>query len=217
MLIGLTGGYCAGKNAVAAILEKKGWACIDVDKLGHEAIDMASDAIRTRFGSAIMGRDGRVDRRALARILFSDPAALADQEAIVHPIAVRLMEDRIAAAVEAARASGGEPRVCVNAALLHRAAIIPSCDAIIMVRAPLLVRVARGMARDGSGALAALRRISRQGSFRSALRDAAAEAGRPIIVLRNGGGLQSLEAKAERALGLAVSFHSNKGRRPTPA
>ena len=188
MMLGLTGGYCAGKNAVAAILEKKGWTCIDVDKLGHEAIDMAADAIRERFGAAIMGRDGRIDRRALARIIFSDPAALADQEAIVHPIAVRLMEERIAAAVEAARASGIEPRVCVNAALLHRAAIIPSCDAIIEVRASLLVRVARGMKRDRAGLLATLRRISRQRFFRAALRSAARQAGRPIIVLRNGGG-----------------------------
>lgn len=217
MMIGLTGGYCAGKNSVAAILEKKGWSCIDVDKLGHVAIDMATDAIRQRFGAAIIGRDGRVDRRALARILFSDASALADQEAIVHPIAVRLMEERIAAAVEAERASGREPRVCVNAALLHRASIIPSCDAIIEVRAPLLVRVARGMARDGSGALAVLRRISRQRFFRAALREAARDAGRPIIVIRNGGGLEALEAKAERALGLAVSIHSNKSPHPTPA
>jgi len=217
MLIGLTGGYCAGKNAVAAILESEGWSCIDVDKLGHEAIDLAAEAIRSRFGSAIMGRDGRVDRRALARILFSDPAALADQEAIVHPIAVRLMEERIAAAVEAARASGAEPRVCVNAALLHRAAIIPSCDAIIEVRAPLLVRVARGMRRDGSGALASLRRISRQRAFPAALRAAAKAARKPIIVLRNGGGLEALKAKAERALGLAVSIHSNKPAHPTRA
>ena len=205
MMLGLTGGYCAGKNAVAAILEKKGWTCIDVDKLGHEAIDMAADAIRERFGAAIMGRDGRIDRRALARIIFSDPAALADQEAIVHPIAVRLMEERIAAAVEAARASGIEPRVCVNAALLHRAAIIPSCDAIIEVRASLLVRVARGMKRDRAGLLATLRRISRQRFFRAALRSAARQAGRPIIVLRNGGGRDALERAVARAPSLSAT------------
>jgi dephospho-CoA kinase len=192
MLIGLTGGYCAGKNTVAAVLEARGWSCIDVDKLGHEAIDLAADAIRERFGAAIAGPDGRVDRRALARIVFSDPAALADQEAIVHPVAIRLMEDRIAAEVKAARAAGREPRVCVNAALLHRADVIPSCDAVIEVRAPFLARLARGMRRDGAGALAALRRITRQRGFREALRRAAGKAGRPILVLRNADGRGSL-------------------------
>jgi dephospho-CoA kinase len=217
MLIGLTGGYCAGKNTVAAFLEKKGWACIDVDKLGHEAIDMAADAIRERFGAAVTGADGRVDRRELARIVFSDASALADQEAIVHPVAIRLMEERIAAAVEAARAAGREPRVCVNAALLHRAGIIPSCDAIIELRAPLLARLARGMRRDGTGALAALRRIARQRGFRAALRSAARLAGRPIIVLRNGRERGRLEAEAERALGMVVSTYSNDRAHPTPA
>jgi dephospho-CoA kinase len=217
MLIGLTGGYCAGKNAVADILEGKGWACVDVDKLGHEAIDMASDAIRGRFGAAVMGRDGRVDRRELARIVFSDASALADQEAIVHPIAIRLTKERVAAAVEAAAASGTEPRVCVNAALLHRADMIASCGAVIEVRAPLFIRIARGMRRDGTGPLAALRRITRQRLFHAALREAAEEAGRPIFVLRNGNGRGRLEAETERALGRVVSIRSNDRAHPTPA
>jgi dephospho-CoA kinase len=217
MLIGLTGGYCAGKNSVAAILAREGWACIDVDALGHEAIDMAADAILERFGAAVLNREGRVDRRALARIVFSDASALADQEAIVHPVAIRLMLERIAAATEAARASGAEPRVCVNAALLHRADIIPSCDAVIEVRAPLLLRIARGMRRDGAGALPAVRRITRQRGFRAALRAAARKAGRPIFALRNGRGRGSLEAEIARVLGLVVSIHSNTWPRPTPA
>jgi dephospho-CoA kinase len=217
MLIGLTGGYCAGKNTVAAILERRGWTCIDVDKLGHEAIDMAADAIRERFGAGVMGVEGRVDRKELARVVFSDASALADQEAIVHPVAIRLMEERIEAAVEAARAAGQEPRVCVNAALLHRAGIIPSCGAVIEVRAPLLLRLARGMRRDRAGALAALRRMARQRGFRAALRGAAREAGRPIIAIRNGGERGRLEGEAERALGTVVSIYSNDRAHPTPA
>jgi dephospho-CoA kinase len=120
MVIGLTGGYCAGKNAVAELLERRGWTCIDADALGHEAVDMARDEIVGRFGAAALGPGGRVDRRELARVVFADPDALADQEAIIHPIAIRLMEERIAAAEAAARAGGVEPLVCINAALLHR-------------------------------------------------------------------------------------------------
>jgi dephospho-CoA kinase len=198
LILGLTGGYCAGKNAVAEILARKGWTCIDVDKLGHEAMEEARDAIVARFGPTALGSDGLLDRRALARVVFSDPAALADQEAIVHPIAIRLMDERIEAAVSAAAAAGVEPRVCINAALLHRTERIASCDAVIEVRAPLLVRAWRGMKRDSSGFLAALRRIERQRGFPAALRAAARESGRSIIVLRNAFGRRSLERAVEK-------------------
>ena len=204
MIIGLTGGYCAGKNTVAAILEARGWTCVDVDELGHEAMKKARDAIVARFGPGVVGPDGKLDRRALAAIVFSDPAALADQEAIVHPAAIALMNERIKAAEEAAMATGHEALVCVNAALLHRTGRVASCDAVIEVRSPLLLRVLRGAKRDGAGAAAALRRITRQKSFRSALRAQAREASRPIIVLRNSGGRAALERKVERALDRAL-------------
>jgi dephospho-CoA kinase len=201
MIIGLTGGYCAGKNAVAAILERLGWTCIDVDRLGHEAIDLAREAIVARFGPGVLGRDGLVDRKAVASIVFADPAALADQEAIVHPIAIRLLDERIAAAESVARADGRDCLVCVNAALLYRTPQVARCGAILEVRAHLLARVRRAMARDGIGARRALERVGRQRSFWR-LR---AAAGRPVIVLRNSGSLAALEASAPRALSLALA------------
>lgn len=201
MMIGLTGGYCAGKNAVAAILERLGWTCIDVDRLGHEAIDLSREAIVARFGPGVLGSDGLVDRKAVARIVFSDPAALADQEAIVHPIAIRLLDQRIAAAEAEAGEAGRASRICVNAALLYRTPQVALCGAILEVRAPLLARVRRAMARDGIGARRALERVGRQRSFWR-LR---AAAGRPVIVLRNSGSLGALEASAPRALSLALA------------
>jgi dephospho-CoA kinase len=204
MIIGLTGGYCAGKNTVASIIEAQGWTCIDVDKLGHEAMELEKDAIVRRFGQAVVGPEGELDRRALAAIVFSDPAALADQEAIVHPAATALMNGRIAAAEEEAAASGREALVCVNAALLHRTGRVPSCDAVIEVRAPLLLRVLRGARRDGAGVAAALRRITRQKSFRAELRAQARETGRPVVVLRNCGGRAALARSVARAMARAL-------------
>jgi dephospho-CoA kinase len=201
MLLGLTGGYCAGKNEVAALLAQGGWACIDVDALGHEAMELASGAIVERFGAGILDPGGKLDRRALARIVFSDPGALADQEAIVHPLAIRLLDERIEEARAASLARGEEALICVNAALLHRTELIAACDAVIEVRAPLPVRVLRGMRRDRAGALAALRRILRQGDFPAALSKAAREAGRPIIVLRNAGSKTRLERSLAASLG----------------
>jgi dephospho-CoA kinase len=195
MLLGLTGAYCAGKNAVASILESAGWTCIDVDKLGHEAMELAREPIVERFGGAALGPDGRLDRRAIARIVFSDPAALADQEAIVHPIAIRLTDERIAAA-EAAAGASREPKVCMNAALLYRTPQAGRCDAILEVRAPLLLRLRRARLRDGLGAGRALQRMLRQASFWR-LRSAS---GRPVIFLWNGGSRERLEAETRRAL-----------------
>jgi dephospho-CoA kinase len=203
MVIGLTGGYCAGKNEAAALLEKAGWACVDVDKLGHEAVELARDAIVDRFGPGIVGPDGKLDRRAIARIVFADPAALADQEAIVHPVANRLVGERLAAALAAA-AGGREPRVCVNAALLHKAEAFAACEAILEVRAPFPLRALRGARRDGTSLAAALRRITRQRGFRAALRAAAgalAQGSRPrILALRNWGGRAALARAVARAL-----------------
>ncbi len=196
MLLGLTGGYCAGKNAVAAILEKRGWTCIDVDALGHEAVESARDAIVARFGPGVIGPDGRVDRKAVARIVFADPAALADQEAIIHPAAIRLLDARIAAAEALARAAGHEPRICVNAALLYRTPHAGRCEAIIEVRSPLMARIRRARARDNLGFRRALERIERQRPFWR-LRG---ESGRPVVFLWNSGGLDALDAALDRSL-----------------
>ncbi len=198
MLIGLTGGYCSGKNEVAALLASRGWTCFDVDRIGHEAVDLARDAIAERFGAAVIAPDGNVDRRAVARIVFSDPRALADQEAIVHPVAIRLLDERLAEAEALARAAGRPAMLCINAALLHRSGRIASCDAIVELRAPLFLRLRRGMRRDGAGALAVLRRIWSQRGFRAALRARSREAGRAVHVLRNRGGLDLLGRELDR-------------------
>ena len=192
MLIGLTGGYCAGKNAVAEILEKKGFLCFDLDKLGHEALGEADvvAALVGRFGEGILDSGGALDRRALGAIVFEDPAALAWEEGIVHPAVYRLLRPRM----EAALAEGRD--VCLNAALLYRMPEAASCEAIIEVTAPLYTRVIRGCARDGLGIRAVLARIWRQRSFwkkRGRL-------GVPIVRFPNGGRREELEAGVERML-----------------
>ncbi|MGO8693123.1 MAG: dephospho-CoA kinase [Rectinemataceae bacterium] len=196
MLLGLTGGYCAGKNTAAAILEERGWTCIDVDSLGHEAIQRAAGAIVERFGPSVRGPDGRVDRKALAAIVFSDKKALADQEAIVHPIAIRMMDELIESIETRCKSAEEKPLICLNAALLYVAPQASRCDAIVEIRAPLPIRLRRARARDGAGILAALKRIRRQRGLwrrRSSIR-------RPIVFLRNGGSRLDLEARLDRGL-----------------
>ena len=86
--VALTGGIATGKSYCLAKFASFGVPVIDADKLAREVVapgSLALAAVASRFGSAIMRPDGSLDRGALGRIVFSDRAARADLEAIVHP------------------------------------------------------------------------------------------------------------------------------------
>lgn len=86
--VGLTGGIGSGKSTVARSLADLGAVVVDADAVAREVVQPgmpALSAIRVRFGDAVFGADGTLDRPALGRVVFSDPAALADLEAITHP------------------------------------------------------------------------------------------------------------------------------------
>jgi dephospho-CoA kinase len=157
MLIGLTGMYCAGKNHVAAMLEQRGCAVLDVDKLGHTAIENKKTEIITRFGKDIQNQDGSVNRQRLGKKVFGREADLFALEAIVHPEANRLTLEWIAA-------QNGKNCV-INAALLHKSAIFDELDGIIVVSAPLPVRLIRAKRRDKLPWTSLLRRFSSQKQF----------------------------------------------------
>ncbi|HEX2922897.1 MAG TPA: dephospho-CoA kinase, partial [Chloroflexota bacterium] len=103
-LIGLTGNIGCGKSAVAGMLADLGAEVVDADLLVHQLMSPGSEswqAIVNRFGRGILRPDDGIDRRALGEIVFRDPAALADLEAILHPATRRLVEERIAASKSA--------------------------------------------------------------------------------------------------------------------
>jgi dephospho-CoA kinase len=87
--IGLTGGIASGKSLVARELGERGALIIDADRLAREVVEPGTPgltAVVDRFGPEILGVDGRLDRPALGRIVFADPAARRDLERIVHPL-----------------------------------------------------------------------------------------------------------------------------------
>ncbi|MDR2717353.1 MAG: dephospho-CoA kinase [Treponema sp.] len=157
MLIGLTGTYCAGKNHVAAILEQRGLAALDVDKLGYIAIENKKAAIVARFGADIQNQDGTINRRRLGKKVFGREGELFALEAIVHPEANRLTLEWIAA-------RNGNNCV-INAALLHKSAVFGELNGIIVVCAPLLIRLIRAKRRDKLPWASLLRRFSSQKQF----------------------------------------------------
>ena len=191
MLIGLTGGYCAGKNRVAGLLEARGFTSIDVDRLGHRALDLAKPEVVRRFGEGILAADGSIDRKTLGAIVFADHKALADHEAIVHPHMFALVEESVAELH--ARGSGS---ILINAAILYRMPIAATCDAILEVRACLPRRLLRAWSRDRSGIFRTVARIRSQKALWK-LRDSARI--KPLVI-QNDGSPDRLEDRLEARL-----------------
>lgn len=187
MILGLTGGYCSGKSTVAAMLRGRGWTIIDVDALGHRALEQSIDSVTLLLGAMARKDDGSPDRRAIGARVFADPALLARYEAIVHPVMNGLVDAAI-------RDSGN--RACIDAAILYRLPAAAACDGIIEVRSSLVARIRRGIARDGLGPCAILRRIVAQRPLRAAGRRWAGK----TVRLANHGSPESLDAAIDRAL-----------------
>ena len=96
VVVGLTGGIGSGKSTVSRMLADLGAVVIDADQLAREVVEPHEPAfarVVERFGPGVVGPDGRLDRPALGAIVFRDPKARADLEAITHPaIGVRMAE-----------------------------------------------------------------------------------------------------------------------------
>lgn len=100
ILLGLTGGIGSGKSMVSALLAERGAVVIDADQIVHELQAPGQPVLAAmveRFGPDILASDGSLDRQAVADIVFSDGAALADLNGIVHPAVGTEIARRLAA------------------------------------------------------------------------------------------------------------------------
>jgi dephospho-CoA kinase len=149
-VIGITGPIGCGKSTVGRMLAELGGTFIDADALAREVTapgQPALRAVRDRFGDGVFESSGALDRGALGAIVFEDPAALRDLEAIVHPGVRALVEQRLAAASRA-----GDPFVVVEAIKLVEGGLAQRCDEVWLIECgPETQRqrlAARGLARD---------------------------------------------------------------------
>jgi dephospho-CoA kinase len=184
VLVGLSGGIGSGKSTVARGLAARGAIVVDADAIARQAVEPGQpgfEAVVSRFGPQIVGADGRIDRPALARLVFADPAARADLNAIVHP--------RVAAETQR-RVSEAPPDsiVVLDVPLLVEAAR-SGYDLVVIVEAPEAVRlerlVERGMDPDD-----ARRRMAAQASDAERRRVA-------DVVLDNSGSPEDLEGQID--------------------
>lgn len=164
-IIGLTGGIAAGKSTVSRRWTEHGAVVVDADRLARDAVAPGSPGlaqVAERFGPSVIGADGSLDRPALGSIVFADPAARKDLEAITHPEVWRLAQQ----AFDAAEAADTDAVVVYDVPLLAeaRGSRPLRFDAVVVVDAPAAQRIERlvehrGMARDE-----AERRVAAQAS-----------------------------------------------------
>ncbi len=130
-IIGLTGNIATGKSTVLAYLQRKGAYVLDADKLTHESMQQGTHtywAIVDAFGQAILQPSGAIDRAKLGKVVFPDPAKLAQLEAIVHPSVFDLARRELA---------GLEVEVVILEAikLLEAGRLVTLCDEVWVVTA----------------------------------------------------------------------------------
>lgn len=100
--IGLTGGIGSGKSTVSDMLARMGAAVIDADAISRSLTapgGRALEAIRKRFGEAMIGQDGAMDRQAMRERVFQDPQARRQLEAIIHPLVGQITQEKTQAAL----------------------------------------------------------------------------------------------------------------------
>lgn len=174
MVLGITGGIGSGKTTAAGYLESLGFACVDADQIGRELTADGSPLLEIldrefgpdgKYGSgtAILkegSSDGIkvLDRKALASVVFSDVEAKAHFDGIIHSIMLRIIRERIRQLKSREDIKG----ILLDAPLMYEAGCDTMCDHVILVTAPVELRIERVMKRDGSTREDVVRRINSQ-------------------------------------------------------
>lgn len=158
---GLTGGLASGKSFVGRTLEELGCRVVRADDLGHQVLlpgGEAFDAVVARFGTAILGDGGAIDRRRLAGEVFGDPERLAELNRLVHPAVIRREEQFI----EDVRRADPSAIVVVEAAILIETGSYRRFDKLILVVCGEEQQIERAIHRDGTTREEVLARLARQ-------------------------------------------------------
>lgn len=128
-IVGVTGNIATGKSAVMRLAAEEGALVIDADKLVHEIMDGDADmqaSLAVAFGSEVRRPGGRIDRRVLGEIVFEDPEALRDLEAMIHPAVYEQVTQRIA--------NSGVPLIFLEAIKLLEGRLAQECRQVWVTR-----------------------------------------------------------------------------------
>ena len=133
--VAITGGIGAGKSEALRSFARHGAATVSSDEIVHELLrhDEVRDAVVERLGDGVVGPDGRLDRSAIADVVFADPDALTRLEALLHPLVSAeylRWREQLAALPDA-------PDVCVTEVpLLYEVGSDGQFDSVVVITAP---------------------------------------------------------------------------------
>ena len=194
--IGITGPIGCGKSQVALWLGELGARVVDADRVARDVAAPGTPvhaAILRRFGATVTAADGTLDREALGRLVFADPAALRELEALVHPAVRPRILERIAAAE-----ADGAPAVAIEAIKLVEGGLADPCDEVWLVTCDPGIQRARLVGR-GAVAPDVDQRMAAQAGLAERMRSSATR------VLDTSGGLEETRALVVAALDQAVA------------
>lgn len=190
-IIGLTGQTGAGKSTVRKLLKAKGAAVIDADSVAHDVADNELNCltdIAEHFSCVVLNDKGKLNRKALGRIVFSDKKKLALLNKIMFPYIVSAIKGQVTAYEQA-----GAQVIVIDGATLIESGCSKMCSALISVTAEEETRLTRIIHRDGISKRDALRRVSAQNPEEFYIKAS-------DYVIKNDGTPGDLEREAERVL-----------------
>ncbi len=186
-VIGLTGNIAVGKSQVLGQLRSLGAGVIDADRVAREVLEPGGAAHATvvaEFGAALLDEEGRIDRAALGRVVFSDAAALARLEALTHPVIRRRIDALVRAAPQTV--------LVIEAIKLLEGDLAEAVDAVWVVDAAPETQLARLTGQRGMSPADARQRLQAQNPQADKL-------ARADLVIRNDGSLEALQEQVRAA------------------
>lgn len=191
--IGLAGGSGSGKGTVSSLLSQAGIPSFDCDAVYHDLISrdgpLTREIVRA-FGENVRSKDGGIDRRALADVVFHDKDKLAELNRITHKEILAVLAEW-----ENRAEQQGITAILVDAPLLFESGLDRECDMTLAVIAPTELRIERIVSRDGISRKEAEDRIAAQLSDKELSR-------RADVVISNGEDLTHLINEVGRILSI---------------
>jgi len=159
--IGLTGGLASGKSFVGKALADLGCHLLKADELGHQVLEPGGPAFAPAieaFGPGILDDDGRINRRKLAGLAFSDPERLALLNSLVHPAVIQKEEEWMQEKLQL------DPHgiAVVEAAILIETGSYHRFQKLVLAVCPIETQIERAMKRDGLSREEVLDRLEHQ-------------------------------------------------------
>lgn len=145
LVVGVTGGIGSGKSEVCSVFRQMGALVLSADAIAREIInthETVKRKIQRMFGHCVYSRNGALDRKRVAALIFNDEALKKKLDDIVHPYVLQNLQQRI-------RSTGSKRIVVVEAALIYEAHAEDLFDVVVVVHAAEGVRIQRISKRDG--------------------------------------------------------------------